>query len=76
MEYQNNSQAFVLAETYNLVPPRQIAPARKHILDPGKYEPDNKEGETTRCMTLAHWIDSTNILIQYRPADLEYEYTS
>jgi len=70
MSYTNDKEAFTLARTYNLLPPRQTGPARIHRIDTGKYEPDLDEESPTRCMVLAHWIDHTNILVQYHPAEL------
>lgn len=71
MSYQNDKEAYCLANTYNLNPPRIISPVRKRQLDAGKYEPDHFEAAETRCMVLAHWKDHTNVIVQYRPAELE-----
>jgi len=70
MSYKNDKEAFILANTYGLCPPRAVYPARSRRINTGKYEPDHNEAAATRCMTLAHWFDKTNILIQYKPDEL------
>lgn len=71
IDYIDDKEAFILANTYNMSPPRKVGPARLRIQDAGKYEPDCKGNAETRTMTLAHWMDKTNILVQYNPAELE-----
>jgi len=71
MSFVNDNEAFCLANTYNLTPPRAINPCRNRRTSAGKYEPDRKEFEETRTMVLAHWFDKTNILVKYTPAELE-----
>jgi hypothetical protein len=73
MSYTNDTEAFCLANTYNLVPPRITQPVRSKNLDSGKYEPDHTPEADSRCMVLAHWIDHTNIIVQYEPGSLEFE---
>lgn len=70
MSYANDSQSFALANTYNFSPPRATNPRRLRLQNSGKYEPDHTETAATRCMTLAHWVDKTNIIFQYTPAEL------
>lgn len=70
MGYINDREAYCLANTYGFNPPRKKNPARLRIQDTGKYEPDHTPAATTRCMVLASFIDKTNILIKYAPADL------
>jgi hypothetical protein len=70
MSKVNNEQAFCLANTYGFCPPRKIGPARLRIQDTGKYEPDHFPTATTRTMVLASWVDKTNILVKYTPAEL------
>lgn len=64
-------EAFTLAMTYGLNPTRLARGGRMRTQDSGKFEPDRKFGEETRTITLASYIDKTNVLIKYRPADLE-----
>jgi len=71
MEYQNDIEALCLASTYNLSPPRKVGPARLRQTDPGKYEPDRNIYPATRCMVLAHWLDKTNAIVQYNPAEIK-----
>jgi len=71
MDYQNDIEAFCIANTYGFSPPRRSGPARLRRVDSGKYESDCMQGQPTRSMIFAHWQDHTNILIQYHPADLE-----
>lgn len=73
MSYKNDKEAFCLANTYGLHPPVRISPSRIKRTDTGKFEPDHNVGAETRTMVLAHWLDKTNLLIQYKPAELEYE---
>ena len=73
MTFQNDKEAFCLANTYNFTPPRKVGPARLRITDPGKFEPDHDEEAETRCMVFAHWLDKTNVIIQYVPAELEFQ---
>ncbi|MBA7482933.1 hypothetical protein ES707_18437 [subsurface metagenome] len=72
MSYINDKEAFCLANTYNLSPPRAVYPARTRRTNTGKYEPDLDEAAETRCMVLAHFADKTNIIVQYVPAELEF----
>jgi len=71
MSYKNIKEAACLAVTYNLLPPRIVSPARTRTLDRGKYEADHFPEAETRCMVLAHWIDHTNVIVQYQPDELE-----
>lgn len=73
MSYTNDREAYCLANTYNLSPPRAVWPARARATNSGKYEPDLNESAETRCMVLAHFADATNIIIQYKPAELEHQ---
>jgi hypothetical protein len=70
MGYKNDTEAFILANTYGFNPPRKRNPARLRIVDTGKYEPDHNAFAETRTIVLASWVDKTNILIQYTPAEL------
>jgi hypothetical protein len=70
MGFKNDTEAFILANTYGFNPPRKTNPARLRIQNTGKYEPDKNEFAETRTITLASFIDKTNILIKYRPAEL------
>jgi len=70
MGYVNDHEAYTLANTYGLNPPRKVGPARLRRTDAGKFEPDHNETAETRCMVLAHWLDKTNIIVQYKPAEL------
>jgi hypothetical protein len=70
---KNDIEAFCLANTYGFNPPRKTNPARLRIQNTGKYEPDHVPEASTRTMVLAHWIDKTNILIKYNPAELVTE---
>ena len=71
MSFQNDREAFCLANTYNLSPPRKKNPARLRLVDPGKYEPDHTPTAASRCMVLASYIDKTNVIVQYTVEDLE-----
>lgn len=64
--------ASVLSQVYGFNPPRAVYPARNRATNSGKYEPDHKEGESPRCMVLAHFADATNILIEYEPDKLQF----
>ena len=70
MSNKNDKEAYCLANTYGFNPPRKVGPARLRIQDTGKYEPDHLYNGVTRTMVLASWLDKTNILIKYTPADL------
>jgi len=72
MSFQNDREAFCLANTYGFCPPQAVYPARTRRTDPGKYEPDHFPEAETRCMVLAHYAGKTNVLIQYKPAELEF----
>jgi hypothetical protein len=69
--FKNDQEAFVLANTYGFNPPRKVNPARLRIVDTGKYEPDHDYTAVTRCMVLASFVDKTNILVKYTPAELQ-----
>jgi hypothetical protein len=69
--WQNDKEAFCLANTYALNPPRKAGPARLRIVNTGKYEPDHNQFAGTRWMILASYLDKTNLLIKYNPAELE-----
>lgn len=71
MSFTNDKEAFCLANTYGFNPPRKTNPARLRLQNTGKYEPDRNIGAVTRTIVLASFIDKTNILIKYTPADLE-----
>ena len=73
MSYANDREAFCLANTYGFSPPRAHYPYFDKVSDPGKYEPDDKEGAAERVMLIAHWRDKTNILIKYEPFELDCE---
>lgn len=70
MSFQNDSEAFCLANTYGFNPPKKTNPAKLRIANTGKYEPDHNPGATTRTIVLASFIDKTNILIKYTPTEL------
>jgi hypothetical protein len=70
MTIQNDNEAYILAKQYNLSPPRKVYPERTRRLDHGKYEADGTPLAETRSMVLANWFDKTNIIIQYKPAEL------
>lgn len=70
--YQNDKEAYCLANTYGFCPPMAVYPAKRRQSNAGKYEPDHNVGAETRCMVLAHFSGATNILVQYSPDDLEY----
>lgn len=69
--YVDHVEAFILANLYGLSPPRAVGPAKSRPQASGKFEPDRREGESVRSMKVAHWFDSTNVIVQYRPAELE-----
>ena len=70
--YQNDKEAYCLANTYNLAPPMPVYPARTRRTFAGKYEPDGNVTAASRCMILAHYFGKTNILIKYNPAELQF----
>jgi len=70
MSFQNDKEAFKLANTYGLNPPRATNPRKIRSQNTGKYEPDHKPEAATRCIVLAHWIDKTNLLVKYSPEEL------
>ena len=70
MSYANDREAFILANTYGLLPPAARSPSRARIADSGKYEPDRNEGATSRTIVIAHWFGKSNLLIKYNPAEL------
>lgn len=55
----DDQQAYALSVLYGFSP-----------IPKGKYEPDHNFGTSDRFMTLAHWINRTNILIKYDPFEL------
>jgi hypothetical protein len=63
-------EAFILAFTYGFNPPRASGPARLRGQNLGKYEPDHNPYASTRSMVLASFVDKTNVIIQYKPAEL------
>lgn len=67
MIYQCDKEAYCLANTYNLVPRRNLPYVGTHNYDTGMYEPYHYEDENHVFMILAHIIDHTNILIKYNP---------
>jgi len=71
MTFRNDVQAFCLANTYGFNPPRKVNPARNRTVNTGKYEPDRNDEAASRTMVLASFVDKTNILIKYTPAELE-----
>lgn len=73
MSFADDTEAFVLANLYGFNPPRKIGPARNRTQNTGKFEPDHLEGEETRTMVLASFVDATNILIKYHPDELPTE---
>jgi hypothetical protein len=40
-------------------------------IDTGKFEPDHYPGAESRIITLCSYIDKTNVLIKYSPAELD-----
>ena len=70
MGYLNDKDAYILANTYGFNPPKKIGPARLRIQNTGKYEPDATALAETRTILLASFVDATNILIRYKPAEL------
>jgi hypothetical protein len=71
----DQQDAYRLANTYGLNPPRQAGPARLRNTYTGKYEPDHYPEAELRSMVLAGYTDKTNILVQYNPLfDLPYPY--
>lgn len=70
MNFNNQTEAYILANVYGFNPPRRVNPARNRTVNTGKFEPDRNDTAASRTMVLAHWIDKTNILIKYTPADL------
>jgi len=71
MSYQNDSEAFCLANTYNLMPPRMLNQAYLRVPYTGKFEPDATPTANSRCMVLAQCNDKTNCIVKYTVADLE-----
>jgi hypothetical protein len=69
--YCDNYEAYVLAKVYGLLPPQPCYRARWRNTNTGKFEADKKAGESSRCMLLASYVDKTNVLIKYNPAELE-----
>jgi len=67
----SGDEAHTLANVYGFNPPRKERGGRLRYQNTGKFEPDRRLGEETRSMILASYLDKTNILVQYRPADLE-----
>lgn len=67
----SSDEAYTLANVYGFNPPRKERGGRLRYQNTGKFEPDRNLGEETRSMILASYLDKTNILIQYNPADLE-----
>jgi hypothetical protein len=68
--YQDSLEAYILAVTYNLLPPQTVYPARNRQVNAGKFEPDRNPGAASRCMVLAHFVEATNIIVKYGPGDL------
>jgi hypothetical protein len=73
MSYINDREAYCLANTYNLMPPVPVYPARTRNINSGKYEPDHDEAAASRCMVLAHFAGGSNCIVQYTPAELVFE---
>ena len=71
MSFINDREVFCLANTYGLCPPLKIGPASQRIQEAGKYEPDHNQTALSRTVVLASWVDHTNVLVRYTPADLE-----
>jgi hypothetical protein len=72
---KNEQDAYRLANTYGLNPPRAVWPARLRNTYTGKYEPDHFSTAELRTMLLAGYADKTNILIRYNPLfNLPYPY--
>jgi hypothetical protein len=70
MSYVNDREAYILANTYGLNPPKKAGPARLRLQNTGKFEPDRRPYQPTRSMVLASWVDTTNIIVQYHPTEL------
>jgi hypothetical protein len=68
--YQNNKEAYCLANTYGFMPPMPVYPARIRNTNSGKFEPDHNIGAESRCMLLAHYAGASNVMIKYKPAEL------
>ena len=73
MSWENNRQAYCLASTYGLSPPRAVSPVRRRPIESGKFEPDHAPLAENRCMVIANWFDKTNVLVLYEPQNLAYE---
>lgn len=69
-DYFTDKEAFIIAKSYGFNPTRKVGRYRSDNVDAGKYEPDHRLGEPLRSMVQASWLDKTNIIIQYAPADL------
>jgi hypothetical protein len=67
MPYQDAREAFCLANTYGLTPPRAVYPSRIRLTNTGKYEFDYNDVTGTHQLILAHYNDKTNILLEYNP---------
>ena len=70
MNYYTDHQAFILANTYALNPPRKVGPARLRIENTGQYESDGHPEHVERFMRLCSWVDHTNVLVKYNSDEL------
>jgi len=70
MRWPEDNQAYTMAITYGLLPPKKIHRKGSSQMDHGKYEPDRLLAAESRTMVLASFFDKTNILVRYTPEDL------
>ena len=67
----DKNEAYILARLYNFLPAQRTDGKSTITVDTGKFEPDGQPAAETRTMVLASYIGRCNLLIKYRPADLE-----
>jgi hypothetical protein len=70
--YQNDYENWILQFVYNFSPKRFAHAINKPNFELGKYESDHTPEAEIRWMILAHWFDKTNVLIQYKPSELQH----
>ena len=71
MSLQDLREASCLAITYGFLPTMKCRPTGRYQVPAGKFEADKTPAAATRTMVLAHWWTHSNLLIKYRPAELQ-----
>ncbi len=64
-------EAYILAKDYNFLPDAKEDGKTAPIIYPGMFEQHSPEEAQEKTITIASYRDKSNLMIKYRPADLQ-----